>query len=234
MNSYITCDSDSNEVFMLMEYTADIGPDTNGMDGDDFRCLGKFYAPSLAEAKSQLEVIKAKYPWLDNLSSKYTAVSIYVDEYNSYFDYQPEDEDDIDMNPSAMGGVKYNVFSDLETLIEYLDFDKSPYGNYNYEDDELPFSIDDMQEHESPFFHDAVVSGLDTIDTDPDYLDDIAAIEFDFNSPNATYDIEIFFEDGDSLKYSFDVNKIIKLDDVAEASKIVSDELYQALANAGR
>lgn len=232
----ITSDTNiSTDVFMLMEYSADIGPDTNGMDGDEFYCLGKFYADSLEAAKKELEAIKEKYPWLNEMGSKYTARSIYVDKYNSYFDYQPEDEDDIDMNPSAWGGAEYNVFPDLEALIEYLDFDKNPYGNYNnYPDDELPFGIDDMHEGESPFFHDAVVAGLNTIDIDPDYQDDIAAIEFDFNRPNATYDIEIFFEDGDSLKYSFNVNNIIKLDDVAEASKIVSDELYQALANAGR
>lgn len=232
----ITSDTNiSTDVFMLMEYSADIGPDTNGMDGDDFYCLGKFYADSLEAAKKELEAIKEKYPWLNEMGSKYTARNIYVDEYNSYFDYQPEDEDDIDMNPSAWGGAEYNVFPDLEALIEYLDFDKNPYGNYNnYPDDELPFGIDDTYQDESQFFHDAVVAGLNTIDIDPDYQDDIAAIDFDFNSPNATYDIEIFFEDGDSLKYSFNVNNIIKLDDVAEASKVVSDELYQALANAGR
>jgi len=227
-------ETDTSDVFMLMDYSADIGPDTNGMDGDEFYCLGKFYADSLQVAKQELEAIKEKYPWLKDMGSKYTARNIYVDKYNSYFDYQPEDEDDIDMNPSAWGGAEYNVFPDLEALIEYLDFDKNPYGNYNYEDDELPFNIDDTYGDESPFFHNAVVDGLTTIDTDPDYQDDIAAIDFDFNSPNATYDIEIFFEDGDSLKYSFDVNKIIKLDDVAEASKIVSDELYQALANSGK
>ena len=140
MKRYIKSNSEPDDIFMLMEYTTDIGPDTSGPSGDNFYCLGKFYASSLLEAKKELEAIKNKYPWLKEMGSKYTARSIYVDNYNSYFDSQPEDEDDIDMNPSAWGGADYNIFMNLETLIEYLGYDK----NMNADDDDdegLPFEV---------------------------------------------------------------------------------------------
>lgn len=139
MKKYIKSSSEKDfDIFMLMEYFADTGPDTTGMDGDEFYCLGKFYAPSLESAKRELA---SKYPWLKKQYFGYTCRSIYVDNYNEYFDQYPEDEGDIDMNPSAMGGVKYNIFSDLETLIKYLGLDKEPYAGDYDEDDELPFTI---------------------------------------------------------------------------------------------
>ena len=136
MKRYVKSNSEPYDVFMLMEYSADTGPDTTGMDGDEFYCLGKFFAPSLEEAKRELE---SKYPWLRKQYFGYTFRSIYVDKYNEYFDQYPEDENDIDMNPSAMGGVRYNIFSDLDTLIKYLGLDKK--SEYKDDDDGLPFEI---------------------------------------------------------------------------------------------
>lgn len=231
----ITSDTNiSTDVFMLMEYSADIGPDTNGMDGDDFYCLGKFYAGSLEVAKKELEAIKEKYPWLNEMGSKYTARNIYVDEYNSYFDYQPEDEDDIDMNPSAMGGVRYNVFSDLETLIEYLGFDKN---SGDYDDVELPFEIDDFDPDANPeegnICRQALRDALIAIEVDPDY-EDLASIVWDYNMPNGTYEFEFFFDDGDSFKHAFDLNEIVHCDSVREAAGIIENSLHEALKQAGK
>ena len=235
MKTYIKCSSDSNEVFMLMEYTADIGPDTNGMDGDEFYCLGKFYADSLQSAKQELEAIKEKYPWLKDMGSKYTAINIYVDKYNSYFDYQPEDEDDIDMNPSAMGGAQYNVFSDLDTLIEYLGFDKNLEG---HDDDVgLPFEYDDFDPNANPeegnICRQALKDALIAIEVDPDY-DDLSLIVWDYNMPNGTYEFEFFFDDGDSFKHSFDLNEIMHCDSVRDAERIIEKSLHGALKQAGK
>lgn len=131
MKRYIKS-STSEDVFMLMNYSADTGPDTMGMEGDSFYCYGKFFAPSLESAKRDLERLKRTYPALKDRTG------LYVDSYNPHFDSDPMTEDDIDMNPSAWGGVDYNVFSDLETLVKYFGLTK-PY----YSDDEvdLPFTI---------------------------------------------------------------------------------------------
>lgn len=139
MKRYIKS-SNTDDVFMLMGYWADVGPDTTGMDGDDFDCYGKFFAPDLATAKRELEIIKKKYPWIDGSDNSNIVHQVYVDNYNEYFDSEPQSESDIDMNPSAWGGVKYNVFSSLEALIEYLGWDRPRSSNYS-EDDELPFTI---------------------------------------------------------------------------------------------
>ena len=151
MKRYIKSDSGFGkdfDVFMLMGYSADTGPDTTGMDGDDFWCYGKFFAKDLATAKRELEQIKNKYPWLksENMSTRYYHQDIYVDKYNEYFDKpDPEDEDDIDMNPSAMGGVDYNAFPDLETLIEYEGMNNERKWRTGYSDDDpyegLPFGL---------------------------------------------------------------------------------------------
>lgn len=145
MKRYIKSDSGFGkdfDVFMLMGYSADVGPDTTGMDGDDFWCYGKFFAKDLATAKKELEQIKNKYPWLksENMSSRYWHRDIYVDKYNEYFDKPlPESEDDIDMNPSAMGGVDYNAFPDLETLIEYEGMNDERKWRTGYSDDDDPY-----------------------------------------------------------------------------------------------
>lgn len=202
---YILSDEDisaTSDVFMLMEYSADIGPDTSGPEGDEFYCLGKFYAPSLSEAKSEMEALKNKYPWLkkDAMSSRYTVRDIYVDNYNEYFDHFPEDEDDIDMNPSAYGGVEYNVFADLETLIEYLSLNEQ--GRYWNEDDdeedvELPFNLED--EPVEPGFE-YLDEGLkrfgEIILIDPDYKDIVEDYGYDIIYAEDYVYITIIFYDG--------------------------------------
>lgn len=81
------------DVFMLMDYAADNGE--NGMEGDDFYPMGKFFAKNLDDAEAQLEVaFKNQADRLKNLSNPY------VTEYNEYFDDGEE------------------VYPDLATLIE--------------------------------------------------------------------------------------------------------------------
>lgn len=192
MKRYIRSSETSNDIYMLMQYSADIGPDTNGMDGDEFYCLGKFYAPSLESAKKELA---DKYPQLANKGSdKYTVRNIYVDNYNEYFDDFPEDEDDIDMNPSAWGGEAYNVFPDLTTLIEYLGLDKS-YADDN-DDIGLPFDISDEEPNlnsENTYLSDILDEFVETLTLDPDY--EVADASFDILD-NGYVAITIVFEDG--------------------------------------
>lgn len=182
----------SDNIYMLMQYSADIGPDTNGMDGDEFYCLGKFYAPSLEAAKKELV---DNYPWLANKgSNKYTVRNIYVDNYNEYFDDFPEDEDDIDMNPSAWGGEEYNVFPDLTTLVEYLGLDKS-YADDN-DDTDLPFDISDEEpsvDSENAYLSDILTEFAETLEVDPDY--EVADVGFDILD-NGYVAITVVFEDG--------------------------------------
>lgn len=193
MKKYIRSSETPSNIYMLMQYTADIGPDTNGMDGDDIYCLGKFYAPSLEAAKKELTT---NWPWLaNNGSDKYSVRNIYVDNYNEYFDSFPEDEDDINMNPSAWGGEEYNVFPDLAALIEYLGLDKS-YADDN-DDTELPFDISDEEpsmDSENAYLSDILNEFAETLEVDPDY--EVADVGFDILD-NGYVAITIVFEDGD-------------------------------------
>lgn len=149
MKRYIKSDSGFGkdfDVFMLMGYSADTGPDTTGMDGDDFWCYGKFFAKDLATAKRELEQIKNKYPWLksENMSSRYYHRDIYVDNYNAYFDSPTREIEDEYGNPMD---VDNNVFADLETLIEYEDMNNENWWETGYSDfddapeDTLPFEL---------------------------------------------------------------------------------------------
>lgn len=212
------------DVFMLMDYHADTSPDTMGMEGDTFDCLGKFFSKNLETAKQELKAVQEKHPGLKNMYS-----GLYVTAYNPYFDTNSGDPDDY-------YSVDNNVFSDLEALVEYgVDPDYlDNYDKYANEVDELPF--DPTYVPEDNFLRNCLNEALDIVELDPDYVDDIATIRYNYNMPNATYDISIYFEDGDSLEYSFDINKIIKLDDdqVSEGARIISNELYSALKAAGR
>lgn len=201
---YILSDEDistTNNVFMLMEYSADIGPDTSGPDGDEFYCLGKFYAPSLAEAKSEMKALKDRYPWLKKQTTKYTVRDIYVDNYNEYFDHFPEDEDDIDMNPSAYGGVEYNIFADLETLIEYLGLNEQGryWDEYDDEEDvELPFNLEDEPvEPGFEYLDDGLKCFGEIILTDPDYKGIVADYSYDIVPAEDVFYVTVVFEDGD-------------------------------------
>lgn len=147
MKRYIKFDSGFGkdfDVFMLMGYSADTGPDTTGMDGDDFWCYGKFFAKDLATAKRELEQIKNKYPWLksENMSSRYYHRDIYVDNYNEYFDLPTREIEDDYGNPMD---VDNNVFADLETLIEYEGMNNENWWETGYSD------FDDASESTLPF-----------------------------------------------------------------------------------
>lgn len=123
------------DIFMLMGYQADFGPDTMGMEGDDFWCYGKFFARDLASAKAELAAIKSKYPWIEE-----DVTQVYVSEYNEYFDSDTREEQDEYGNPYD---VDNNVFQDLETLVEYLGWNEQPYYYGKDEDnsDGLPFDF---------------------------------------------------------------------------------------------
>ena len=126
MKRYIKSDSGFGKdfnVFMLMGYWADTGPDTAGMGGDEFNCYGKFFAKDLATAKNELKSLEAKYPWIND--SQYNGTQVYVDNYSEYFDSATREEQDEYSNPYD---VDNNVFQNLETLIEYLGWDKAPYS----------------------------------------------------------------------------------------------------------
>lgn len=226
MKFYIKSSSDNTnmdkdfDVFMLMDYHADTGPDTMGMEGDTFDCLGKFFSKNLETAKQELKAIQEKHPGLKNMGW-------YVTAYNPHFDTNSND-------PNDYYSVDNNVFGDLETLVKYsVDLDYfDNYDKYANEVDELPF--DPTYVSEDNFLRNCLNKALDIVEADPAYADDIATIEYDYNMPNATYDIVIYFEDGDSLEYSFVLDKIIKLEDESEGARIIADELYDALNSAGR
>lgn len=122
------------DIFMLMCYMPDLGPDTMGMEGDQFDCYGKFFAKDLPSAKRELETIKTKYPWIDNFGGQ-----IYVADYSEYYDSATREEQDEYGNPYD---VDNNVFYNLEALVEYLGWDEQPYY-YGKEDESegLPFDF---------------------------------------------------------------------------------------------
>ena len=137
MKRYIKSDSGFGkdfDVFMLMDYSADIGPDTMGPAGDGFDCYGKFFSKDFATAKKELEALKAKYPWLsdESRSSKYYVNSLYVDKYNPYYD-SADSDDPMD--------VDNNVFVNLEALAKYLGMDNEYNWKTGYPDDGLPFEL---------------------------------------------------------------------------------------------
>lgn len=212
------------DVFMLMDYRADTGPDTMGMEGDTFNFLGKFFSKDLATARGELRLVQAKHPGLEYLCS-----GLYVTEYNPYFDGSSDD-------PADYYDADNNVFADLETLVEYS-FDKDYLDNYDkYVEDSQEPPFDPTYVPEDNFLRNCLHEALDIVELDPDYADDIATIRYSYNMPNATYDIIIYFEDGDTIEHSFVIDKIIKLDDdqVSEGARIISNELYDALRAAGR
>lgn len=125
MKRYIKSDSGFGvdfDVFMLMRYVPDSGE--NGMAGDKFYCEGKFFASNLSEAEAEFKALQQKYPRLKNY---------YVDEYNEEFD--TADWQQPPLNPMD---TSYNVFADVETLVEYLGLDGVSPENYSVD---LPFEI---------------------------------------------------------------------------------------------
>ena len=80
----IKCAEDTQDVFMLMSYSSDYGA---GMDGDEFGCIGKFYAPSLEDAVQEFSKIKEEYPHaFGDVDTRSGSSSYYIDQYNDYFD----------------------------------------------------------------------------------------------------------------------------------------------------
>lgn len=120
------------DIFMLMGYTADTGPDTTGPDGDEFWCYGKFFAKDLASAKTELETIKTQCPWIEEYSQ------VYISEYNEYFDSDTREEQDDYGNPYD---VDNNVFENLQALVDYLGWEEAPYYWGRDDSNDLPFSI---------------------------------------------------------------------------------------------
>jgi len=107
----VTASTDPNdEIFMLMEY--DPGSPEDGMDADDFYCIGKFFARSLQDAKDRLASLE--------YDLQFASGDFYVDEYNEAFD----DDDE--------------VYSSLDALIQDK-FDFEHIGMDSADDDTLPF-----------------------------------------------------------------------------------------------
>ena len=101
-----------DQVFMIMDYTAgDEGPES-----DTFDCYGKFFAKDEADAKRQLEEVKAADPdrmqFMDNA---------YIEKYNEYFDDGDE------------------VYPNLVTLVKSSWIAPNDYDGNMYDDD-LPFA----------------------------------------------------------------------------------------------
>lgn len=203
--------TDSYDIYMLMEYSADTGPDTMGMEGDEFYCLGKFFAKDLATAKREFESAKSKH-------SNFDFSGLYIDNYNEYFDDGAE-------NDFGMP----EVYDSIESLIDTLD-NEEYYWRQKMSTD-LPFDLSDPAEES--FFDQCVNAALDSIASDPRYADEIADIQCTKNEPNATYDMTIYLEDGSSLDYSFDMNDIIKCEDIAEGTDIIVNSLYAFLRKSG-
>lgn len=111
----------SDEIYMLMSYSSDAEA---GMDGDDFTCMGKFFAPSHEAAVEDLEKARKKYPHiLGDKEQKGHYSSYYIENYNDYFDDGSE------------------VFSDLDMLVD--DIVKSYEGDDRdlaYEDEDTPYN----------------------------------------------------------------------------------------------
>lgn len=114
----INAADDIGEQFMLMAYSSDAEA---GIEGDEFGCMGKFYAPSYDEALAQFDEIRNKYPErFGDRNTKFTHSSYYVDKYSDYFD---------DGSP---------VYSDLNALV--ADILSSSDRDLAYEYGEEPFN----------------------------------------------------------------------------------------------
>ena len=199
------------DIFMLMEYWADTGPDTMGMEGDRFYCLGKFFAKDLATARREFESAQSKHPNFD-------FSGLYVDNYNEYFDDGAENE----------FGMP-EVYDSIESLVD--DIDNGEYYWRQKMSTDLPF--DPSVSSEESFFDQCINAGLDSIESDPRYGDEIADIQCIKNEANGTYDMTFYLLDGSALNYSFDMNDIIKCEEVAEGTDIVVNSLYAFLRKAG-
>lgn len=131
------------EVFMLMSYE---GGDA-GMESDRFDCLCKFFATDEADAERQFEMCKQKYSVLDD--------SMYVSEYNEYFDNFDEDD--------PFDYYSNEVFSDLEVFVKQMQKNYDEYDEY--------FGGEDNIDEELPFDSVSSAEELDVDDTDLEELE---------------------------------------------------------------
>lgn len=107
----VTASTDpEDKIFMLMEYEPG-GPE-DGMDADNFYCVGKFFAKSLQDAKDRLASLE--------YDLQFASGDFYVSEYNEYFDDGGE------------------VYSSLDALFDSV-FDFEYIGMDSSDDDTVPF-----------------------------------------------------------------------------------------------
>lgn len=179
---YFLADTDINpdyDVFMLMEYFP--GDGETGIDGDEFYCIGKFYADDLASAKAEFESIKSAHPNFD-------FHNLYVDNYNEYFDDNEENEYGMPV-----------VYDSIETLIDSMDNEENYWRQLN-EEEELPFNLEETENTIEP--------GLEYLDeglqrfgqilfSDKTWNGIVADYSYDIVPAEDVFYVTVIFEDGD-------------------------------------
>lgn len=170
------------DVFMLMDYQADTGPDTMGMAGDRFSCLGKFYASSLEEAGNELKQIKDKVK-SENPDFYYAAYSgLHIIAYD-------ETLDDFEEDPYYGMPVVYPNLSDLLDAVIYPDYS---------DDNELPFdptAEPDTKTFDNDSLDNILTEFTETVSFDPDY--NIAGISYDIKDDLVKF--VIIFNNGETI-----------------------------------
>ena len=213
------------DVFMLMDYSADTGPDTTGMEGDTFDCLGKFFATDLETAKAELKNILEQHPELHECCP-----NLYVSNYNEYFDSSTREEQDEYGNPYD---VDNNVFGSLSALVEKcFDWDYiNSWAQGTAEDDELPFDISDgeLKPGDDAFCTYAVSNTIDDIELDPDYMDIIEKIYWGYDYNDRAYNIKLCLWSGDQLFITIYPAELNSCSDYAQGINLVKKKIDDAL-----
>ena len=213
------------DIFMLIDYSADTGPDTMGMEGDTFDCLGKFFATDLETAKKELADILEQHPEL-----KEACPGLYVSTYIESLDSPTREEQDEYGNPYD---VDNNVFGSLQALVDYcFDWDYlNGLAQGTAEDDELPFSMEDtFSPADDNFALYAISNTLDSISLDPDYSETIEDIRFASDPDSGIYTIRLYFWDGGSSLIDIDPAELESQADYNQASKLVRDKVDNAIS----
>lgn len=228
---YIASATESDEdfdVFMLIDYSADTGPDTMGMEGDTFDCLGKFFATDLETAKKELDSILEQHPEL-----KEVCPGLYVSEYIESFDSPAREEQDEYENPYD---VDNNVFGDLQALVDYC-FDWDYINNLaqgEADDEELPFSMEDtFSPEDDNFALYAISNTIDSISLDPDYSETIEDIRWTSDPDSGVFTIKLYFWDGGYNLIEIDPAELESQTDYNQASKLVRDKVDAAINEYG-
>lgn len=216
------------DVFMLMDYSADTGPDTTGMEGDTFDCLGKFFATDLETAKKELADILEQHPEL-----KEACPGLYVSNYIEYFDSPTREEQDEYGNPYD---VDNNVFANLQALVDHcFDWDYiNSWAQGIAEDDELPFSTEDtFSPADDNFALYSISNTLDSISLDPNYSEVLEDIRWTSDPDSGIYTIKLYFWDGGSSLIDIDPAELESQVDYNQASKLVRDKVDAAINEYG-